>query len=186
MIRGVLSIGSNMADRRARLASVPRGLREHPRVMVEAISSLYATAPWGVTDQNEFLNAALIVRAGLTPMELLALGQELEQAAHRTRLRRWGPRTLDVDIVAVTQDGEQIRSSDPQLTLPHPYAHQRAFVLVPWLEMEPDAVLGGIPVREHLDSLSRDEVSGVRRVGPVEDNSRPEGGPAGADRGGSR
>jgi 2-amino-4-hydroxy-6-hydroxymethyldihydropteridine diphosphokinase len=90
--------------------------------------------------QGEFLNAILLVDdPDADALEWLRRGQRCEAAAGRTRERRWGPRTLDVDVI----DVEQIRRDDPRLTLPHPRAHERAFVLVPWLDVAPDAVLAG-------------------------------------------
>ncbi|MCZ9309761.1 2-amino-4-hydroxy-6-hydroxymethyldihydropteridine diphosphokinase [Corynebacterium uberis] len=164
-MRAVLSIGSNMEDRRALLASVPR----HFGPQVRAQSQVYATPPWGVTDQPDFLNVTLIVETPDTPLELLHRGWALEQAAQRTRLRRWGPRTLDVDIVAAWDErGAEITSADPTLTLPHPQAHNRAFVLVPWLEIDPHATLGGKPVAQIVAGLDPDEVAAVRADGPLE------------------
>lgn len=107
---------------------------------VQAVSGVYATAPWGGVPQDEFLNAVLLVDdPAADAQEWLRRGQRCEAAAQRTRTTRWGPRTLDVDVI----DVEQARRDDPQLTLPHPRAHQRVFVLVPWLEVAPDAVLPG-------------------------------------------
>ena len=156
-MRAVLSIGSNMEDRRALLQTV---FDEFAAETVAA-SPVFATPPWGVTDQDEFLNAVLIVEVDCTPLELLRRGQKLEEAAERVRVRRWGPRTLDVDIVQI--DG--VTSDDPELTLPHPYAHERAFVLVPWLAADPDAALDGTPVRELVAGLDSDEVAAVRELG---------------------
>lgn len=156
-MRAVLSIGSNMEDRRALLQTV---FDEFAGETVAA-SPVFATPPWGVTDQDEFLNAVLIVDVHCTPLELLRRGQKLEEAAERVRVRHWGPRTLDVDIVQV--DG--VTSEDPELTLPHPYAHQRAFVLVPWLAADPDAELNGTSVRELIAGLDEEEVAAVKEVG---------------------
>lgn len=156
-MRTVLSIGSNMEDRRALLQTV---FDEFAAETVAA-SPVYATPPWGVTDQDEFLNAVLIVDVDCTPLELLRRGQKLEEAAERVRVRHWGPRTLDVDIVQI--DG--VTSDDPELTLPHPYAHERAFVLVPWLAADEHAELNGTPVRELIAGLDEDEVAAVKEVG---------------------
>ena len=153
-MRAVLSIGSNMDDRRALLQTV---FDEFAAETVAA-SPIYSTPPWGVTDQDEFLNAVLIVDVEESPVELLRRGQVLEQAAERVRVRHWGPRTLDVDIVQV----EGVTSSDPELTLPHPYAHQRAFVLVPWLAADPDARLGDTPVADLIAALDPAEVEQVK------------------------
>lgn len=156
-MRAVLSIGSNMEDRRALLQTVFDEFAEE----TVAASPVYATPPWGVTDQDEFLNAVLIVNVDCTPLELLRRGQKLEEAAERVRVRHWGPRTLDVDIVQI--DG--VTSDDPELTLPHPYAHERAFVLVPWLAADEHAQLDGTPVRELVASLDSDDVAAVKEVG---------------------
>jgi 2-amino-4-hydroxy-6-hydroxymethyldihydropteridine diphosphokinase len=134
MSRAVLSIGSNVGDRLAYLQSAVNGLRP------VAVSPVYETAPWGGVEQDDYLNAVLVVEdAGTDAYGWLARAHRLEAAAGRTREVRWGPRTLDVDVIDV--DG--IRSDDPVLTLPHPRAHERAFVLVPWADVDPAAVLPG-------------------------------------------
>ena len=156
-MRAVLSIGSNMEDRCALLQTVFDEFAEE----TVAASPVFATPPWGVTDQDEFLNAVLIVDVDCTPLELLRRGQKLEEAAERVRVRHWGPRTLDVDVVQI--DG--VTSEDPELTLPHPYAHERAFVLVPWLAADEHAELNGTPVRELIADLDEDEVAAVKELG---------------------
>lgn len=137
MSRAVLSLGANLGDRAASLEAALAALSA--RVTVVAVSPYYATSPVGVTDQPEFLNVVALVDTSLSPVDLLALCQSLEGAAGRVRGERWGPRTLDVDVIAY----DDVVSSDPSLTLPHPRAHERAFVLVPWLAVDPEAVLPG-------------------------------------------
>lgn len=161
MSRAVLSIGSNLGDPLANLQSVVDALGSR----VVAVSAVYATAPWGGVEQDDFLNAALVAddeRADC--WEWLRFGQRLEQQADRVRDVRWGPRSLDVDVV----DCDGVVSADPDLTLPHPRAHLRAFVLVPWLEIEPRATLrvsgSQVPVRDLLAALDPSEVAGVRRT----------------------
>jgi 2-amino-4-hydroxy-6-hydroxymethyldihydropteridine diphosphokinase len=146
----VLSLGSNLGDRVGYLRMAVDGFAD----VLVAVSPVYETAPWGVTDQDDFLNAVLIVSGDVDEWGWLRRGQALEQAAGRVRERRWGPRTLDVDVVAV--DG--VRSTDPELLLPHPGAHERASVLVPWLDVEPDAVVPG-------HGLVRDLVAGLDLTG---------------------
>ena len=164
-MRAVLSIGSNMDDRWALL----RGVRDEFAAEIVAASPVYSTPPWGVTDQDEFLNAVLIVDVDQTPLELLRRGQRLEEAAERVRVRRWGPRTLDVDVVQVRElsdagaPGPEIVSDDPVLTLPHPWAHERAFVLVPWLDADPAARLGDRDVAGIVGKLSPSDVADVKR-----------------------
>ncbi len=161
-ITAVLSIGSNMDDSRELLDSVYRDFAG--KGQLRAASSIYRTPAWGVEDQPDFLNAILLVEVDQTPLELLHRGQELENAAGRVRVQKWGPRTLDVDIVAAwDSDATEITSDTEELRLPHPHAHQRAFVLQPWLEVNPDAVLGGQRVAELLDELSDDEKAGITR-----------------------
>jgi 2-amino-4-hydroxy-6-hydroxymethyldihydropteridine diphosphokinase len=142
----VLGIGSNLGDRLARLRSVPAKLGD----AVRAVSGVYETEPWGGVEQSRFLNAVLIVDDPDRDCRgWLRCAQELERAAERVRGQRWGPRTLDVDVVscyAATPEGgadgeTEILSRDEGLTLPHPLAHLRAFVMVPWLAIEPDAQL---------------------------------------------
>jgi len=136
MTRAVLSIGSNLGDRLAHLRSAVAGFAE----VLVAASPVYETKPWGVTDQPDFLNAILVVDdPSADAWAWLRRGQALEAASGRVRERRWGPRTLDVDVVTV--DG--VVSADPDLLLPHPGAASRATVLVPWLAVDPDAVLPG-------------------------------------------
>lgn len=159
-MRAVLSIGSNLDDRRALLQTVVEEFRSE----TVAASPIFSTPPWGVVDQAEFLNAVLIVDVDTTPLQLLRRGQRLEEAADRVRVRHWGPRTLDVDIVQVIRDGEELISDDPVLTLPHPYAHERAFVLVPWLAADPDATLRGTSVAELVAGLDAGDVAAVREV----------------------
>ena len=134
-------------------------------LLVVAVSALYETPPWGPVEQPPYLNAIALVDGDRDAEGWLARAHELEQAAGRTREVRWGARTLDVDVVAVTgDDGAPVVSDDPRLTLPHPRAHERAFVLVPWAEIEPDAVLPGHgPVAELLAALPPEEVEGVVR-----------------------
>jgi 2-amino-4-hydroxy-6-hydroxymethyldihydropteridine diphosphokinase len=142
MTRVVLSIGSNLGDRMARLQSVVDGLDG----AVRAVSPVYETAAWGGVEQRHFLNAVLIADdPALDGHGWLRRAQDLEQAANRVRGERWGPRTLDVDLVVcreTTEAGDlEIILRDEELTLPHPLAHLRAFVLIPWLAVDPDATL---------------------------------------------
>ncbi|APU12401.1 MULTISPECIES: 2-amino-4-hydroxy-6-hydroxymethyldihydropteridine diphosphokinase [Actinoalloteichus] len=155
MSRAVLSLGSNLGDRLAMLRLAVTGFG----ASVQAVSPVYETAPWGVLDQPDFLNAVLIVEdADVDAWGWLRRGQALESEAGRVREIRWGPRTLDVDVVTV--DG--VRSEDPELLLPHPGTADRASVLVPWHDLEPAAVLPGRgPITALLTKL---DTSGVRRV----------------------
>src|ERR1700728_517044 len=145
MTRVVLSIGSNLGDRLGRLAA---GL-DPLRGTLKAVSPVYETAAWGGVEQGPFLNAVLIADdPTLDGHGWLRTAQEMEVAADRVRGQRWGPRTLDVDLVScylTSLDGDsELFSLDDGLTLPHPLAHLRAFVLIPWLAVDPDAALTGV------------------------------------------
>ncbi len=156
MSRAVLSLGSNLGDRLGYLQLAVDGFAD---VRV-AVSPVYETTPWGVTDQPDFLNAVLVVEsAEIDEWGWLRRGQELEREAERRREQRWGPRTLDVDVVTV----DDVRSDHPDLLLPHPGTPSRATVLIPWLAVEPDALLPGHgPVTALLDALPDDDVAEVR------------------------
>jgi 2-amino-4-hydroxy-6-hydroxymethyldihydropteridine diphosphokinase len=160
MSRAVLSIGSNLGERLDHLRSVVRAVHAAGAALVAA-SGVYETAPWGLLEQEDYLNAVLIVDdPARDAAGWLEFAHACERRAGRTRELRWGPRTLDVDVVDV--DGTT--SEDPELTLPHPRAAQRAFVLVPWLDADPDARLAGAPVRSLLAGLDPAEPAGVRLV----------------------
>ena len=156
MSRAVLSLGSNLGDRFAYLRGAVAGFGS----AVVAASPVYETAPWGGVEQPDFLNAVLIVDdPAVDHWGWLRRGQELEKAAERVREVRWGPRTLDVDVVTV--DG--VTSDDPELLLPHPGTPERATVLIPWLDVEPDAVLPGHGrVADLLAALPAGEAETVR------------------------
>jgi 2-amino-4-hydroxy-6-hydroxymethyldihydropteridine diphosphokinase len=166
--RVVLSIGSNLGDRMARLQSVVDGLRTE----VRAVSPVYETEAWGGVEQGPYLNAVLIADdPALDCHGWLRRGQELERAAHRVRGQRWGPRTLDVDLISCHQGDTEVFSRDDALMLPHPLAHLRAFVLIPWLAVDPDATLtvagGARPVAKLLAELDPADRAGVRLTGLV-------------------
>ena len=158
----VLSVGSNLGDRLARLQSVVDGLDG----AVRAVSPVYETPPWGGVEQGPFLNAVLIADdPAVDSHGWLRRAHELEAAAGRVRGQRWGPRTLDVDLVTCHDGDREVTSREAELTLPHPLAHLRAFVLVPWLAIDRNATLtvAGEPRRvedllSELDAADRDGV----------------------------
>ena len=165
MSRVVLSIGSNMGDRLARLQAAVDGLGD----AALAVSPVFETDPWGGVDQEAFLNAVVVADdPELDSRGWLRRAQRLEQDSGRVRRQKWGPRTLDVDLVSCVDGDREVVSADPELTLPHPLAHQRAFVLMPWLALDPAAELlvdgRHRPVSELLDGLDPAERDGVRRT----------------------
>jgi 2-amino-4-hydroxy-6-hydroxymethyldihydropteridine diphosphokinase len=155
--QAVLALGSNLGDRGDILQGGVDAIAGIEGVQLTGVSPVYETVPVGGPPQPDYLNA--VVRADITipARELLDQLHEVEAAFERVRLVRWGPRTLDIDIITVA--GE--RSDDPDLTLPHPRAHERAFVLAPWHDMDPDAVLPGHgPVADLLACVDQ---AGIRR-----------------------
>lgn len=168
--RAVLSIGGNQGDSLDLLRGVVAAAAREG--ILRRVSSVYATPPWGGVEQDDFLNAVLVVDHPGSPRDVLDWGFARERAAGRTREVRWGPRSLDVDVVSAEVDGTPVRSRDESLTLPHPRAAERAFVLVPWSEVEPGARLDGLALTDHLDALDPAEVAAVRRT---HDRLAPEG-----------
>ncbi|GAB2471143.1 2-amino-4-hydroxy-6-hydroxymethyldihydropteridine diphosphokinase [Jatrophihabitans fulvus] len=164
MTGAVLSIGSNLPDRGGHLRTALDTLRP----WVTGVSPVFETPPWGPVEQGPFLNAVLLVDDDTADAdEWLRRAHAAEDAAGRTREVRWGPRTLDVDVVTVVEGGVELRDERPDLTLPHPRAHERAFVLVPWAALDPSARLGGRPVADliaALEAADPGEVAAVRRV----------------------
>jgi 2-amino-4-hydroxy-6-hydroxymethyldihydropteridine diphosphokinase len=142
MSRALLSFGSNLGDRAEHLRTAIRSLAD----VLVLVSGVYETSPWGDVDQPDYLNAVALVAGEGIATDWLARAQLLESKADRVRdpERRFGPRTLDVDVIMVwSDDGLPVISTDPQLTLPHPRAHLRAFVLRPWLDIQPYAQVPG-------------------------------------------
>jgi 2-amino-4-hydroxy-6-hydroxymethyldihydropteridine diphosphokinase len=155
----VLSLGTNLGDRIARLSCGLEVIAQH--VPVERVSPVYETAPVGVEDQPAFLNVVTVVGSS-DPEAVFCAAQAAEQSQGRLRSHRWGPRTLDVDVIAV----DAIETDDPRLTLPHPRAYERAFVLVPWLAVDPMASLSRHGSVRALVARQSDQE--VRRVaGPL-------------------
>ncbi len=156
--RAVISLGSNLGNRLETLQGAIDALEDTPGVRVKAVSPVYETQPWGVEpgSQPAYFNAVVVLRTTLPPSSLLERAHAVEEAFHRVREERWGARTLDVDIVAYAD----VVDGDPRLTLPHPRAHERAFVLAPWLDVEPEAELPGRgPVAALLDTITREGVT---------------------------
>lgn len=134
MTRAYLGLGSNLGDRLAHLQGALDRLSVTPGIRVVAVSSVYETAPVGGPVQGDYLNAVVALDTSLAPTDLLRACHAVEAAAERVRTVRWGPRTLDVDVLLV--DG--YRSDDPHLTVPHPRMGERHFVLAPLADVAPD------------------------------------------------
>ena len=135
----VIALGSNLAEPARQVRAALSALEAHPQIQIEKTSSLYVTAPVGYDDQPDFVNAVCSVRTSLDGVSLLAVLNRIEADFGRERTFRNAPRTLDLDII----DFDGISSNDLHLTLPHPRAHERSFVMKPLAEILPDFVLGG-------------------------------------------
>lgn len=134
MSRAWLALGANIGEPRKQLAEAVRHIDAHPDIEVTKASDVIETEPWGMTDQPRFLNMAIEVETALQPADLLAACLLIEEAMGRQREEKWGPRVIDIDLIAYGRERLRIDG----LTLPHPHAHERDFVLVPLREIAPD------------------------------------------------
>ncbi len=157
--QSVLALGSNLGERQGILQGGVDAIAGIEGVRLTGVSPVYETVPVGGPPQPDYLNAVVLAGVTIPPRDLLDRLHEVEAAFDRVRLVRWGPRTLDIDIITVA--GEH--SDDPDLTLPHPRAHERAFVLAPWHDADPDAVLPGYG--RVADLLAGVDQTGIRRSG---------------------
>jgi 2-amino-4-hydroxy-6-hydroxymethyldihydropteridine diphosphokinase len=155
LAEALIALGGNVGDVRQTFNRAIAMLCDGVAVRLLARSSDYRTPPWGVTDQPPFINAVIAVATSLPPRDLLARALTVERALGRDRKaeRRWGPRTLDLDILAYGD-----------LTLPHPRLFERAFVLAPLAEIAPERTIGDIRVRDALDRLN---ASGIEKLPPL-------------------
>jgi len=164
----VLAIGGNLGDRLANLQSAVDSLADTPSMTVDWLSPVYETAPLlaeGAEPQDHYLNAVLGVTSALPPDMLLMRTQAIEEALGRTREVHWGARTIDIDIVQF----DELVQDEPELTLPHPRAAQRAFVLAPWHDARPEDVLVGAgPVAQLLAALGGAAAQGAARRDDLE------------------
>ncbi len=159
MANALVAFGGNVGDATMTIARAIETFCSDPTVRLLARSSDYRTPPWGVTDQASFINVCIEIETNLTPPELLAHAHSVEMQFGRDRAneKRWGPRTLDIDlldILGVTLGG-------PSLTLPHPRLFERAFVLVPLAEIAPERVIAG---RRVSDALTGIDATGIERL----------------------
>jgi 2-amino-4-hydroxy-6-hydroxymethyldihydropteridine diphosphokinase len=158
MTRGFLGLGSNLGDKRAQLEAALAALGRGPALEVRRVAGFYRTAPLGPVNQDWYLNTVAEIATELLPRELLERCQMVEQSLGRVRKERWGPRTIDIDLLWL----ENFSVAEPGLTLPHPGAHLRSFVLAPLNELAPELHLHGHPLEHWLqqaDPLGLVEVS---------------------------
>ena len=161
MAEAFVALGGNVGDVRSTFRRAIALLCDGSAVRLTARSSDYRTPPWGVTDQPTFVNAVIGMTTSLSPHELLARAEQCERALGRDRTheRRWGPRSIDIDLLAY----DDLVLNDPHLILPHPRLFERAFVLVPLAEIAPERVIAGVGVR---DALERVDTSGIEKLPP--------------------
>jgi 2-amino-4-hydroxy-6-hydroxymethyldihydropteridine diphosphokinase len=161
MAEAFVALGGNVGDVRSTFRRAIALLCDGSAVRLTARSSDYRTLPWGVTDQPPFVNAVIGMTTSLSPHELLARAEQCERALGRDRTheRRWGPRSIDIDLLAY----DDLVLNDPHLILPHPRLFERAFVLVPLAEIAPERVIAGVGVR---DALERVDTSGIEKLPP--------------------
>ena len=159
MTEAFIALGGNVGDVRATFDRAIAIMCDSGGVRIAARSSDYRTPPWGVTDQPPFINAVIAVSTALGPHALLTRAQACERALGRDRAREqhWGPRPIDLDILAY----DDLVLNDATLTLPHPHLFERAFVLVPLAEIAPDRVIAGVSVRE---ALARVDTNGIEKL----------------------
>jgi 2-amino-4-hydroxy-6-hydroxymethyldihydropteridine diphosphokinase len=157
----LLAFGGNVGDVRDAFRRALVMLCADGKTRLIARSSSYITPPWGVENQPPFINCCASVETSLTPHGLLAHAQAVEGAFGRDRAKeqRWGPRPLDIDLIAY----DDVTMSEPDLTLPHPRLFERAFVLVPLADIAPDRMIAGIRVR---DALLKVDATGIERLPP--------------------
>jgi len=155
----LIALGGNVGDVRATFRKAIANICGMAQAALVARSSDYATPPWGNEQQARFINACIEIETSLDPHALLFTLQRIEQKFGRDRSKetRWGPRTLDLDMLAY----DDVRLQRPELTLPHPHLFERAFVLVPLVEIAPDRVIAGRSVRQALEGLSTE---GIERL----------------------
>jgi 2-amino-4-hydroxy-6-hydroxymethyldihydropteridine diphosphokinase len=161
VVEAFIALGGNVGDVRSMFDRAVAMLCDDGAVRLVARSSDYRTPPWGVTDQAPFINAAIAVTTALPPHDLLARTEECERALgrNRARERRWGPRSIDLDLLAY----DDLVLIDRDLILPHPHLFERAFALVPLAEIAPERVIAGVRVRE---ALARLDASGIAKLAP--------------------
>lgn len=164
-----IGLGANLGRPRQTLEQALIALRALPRSRLVATSPSYWTAPWGLEDQPEFLNAVACLKTELEPLQLLRALLAIEAGLGRKRDgERWGPRELDLDLLLV--DDQQIEEAE--LSLPHPRLHERAFVLLPLADLAPELDIPGLgTVTELLEALPEEELDGIRPAGSL--NSAP-------------
>lgn len=152
-----LSLGSNIGDKFAYLKKAIENLKQHEKIEITKYSSLYETAPVGYLNQDNFINQVIELSTSLLPYELLSVCQMIENKLERKRTIRFGPRTIDIDILLY----DDLILNDENLTIPHPRMYERAFVLVPLFEINKDLVINNSPISYLVDIVSK---KGIKKI----------------------
>lgn len=161
MNKALISLGSNLGDSIATLKSALALLKNTSGIKIDKISSFYKTPPVGGVIQDDFINACALLDVAFNAHDLMQTLLNIEKEFKRERIIRWGPRTLDLDLIDF--NGEI--SNDSFITLPHPRAYQRAFVLIPANEIAPDLLLGGkYSIQHYLKNLSENDIKGITKL----------------------
>lgn len=152
-----LGLGGNIGDVKTAMADALQLLNAADEIKIQTVSPVYKTPPWGVEDQPWFLNCCAAVNTSLSPEELLEHCQDAERAGKRERVKRWGPRTIDIDILAM----EGVDQVEQRLTIPHPRLLERAFVLIPLADIAPEMNMQGKPVSQWANSVDQGGIENV-------------------------
>ena len=158
MNKAYLGLGTNMGDRETYLSSAVKLLDNYENIIVTNKSKIYETKAWGYTDQADFLNMCIEIKTSLNEYELLKVCQEVELKLNRERIIRWGPRTIDVDILFFNY----IILNNEDLYIPHPRISERAFVLIPLMDINKNLLIKGKAIGEYLNSLTNEERDEVK------------------------
>lgn len=157
MNKAYLSLGSNIGDKKNNLHSAIKLLKENENIKVNIISSLYETEPVGFVEQDKFYNIVVEISTSLNPYKLLEYLNEIEEKLFRERIIRWGPRTIDIDILLY----DNFISDDEKLTIPHPRMKERAFVMIPLYEVSKDVLINNKKIEFLMQELDN---SGIKRI----------------------
>lgn len=160
MNKAYLGLGTNMGDKEAYLKEACKIISDNPNINIVKISKVYKTKAWGYTNQDDFLNICIEVDTNLSPEELLEVCHEVENKLNRVRVIRWGPRTIDVDILFFNN----IISTDENLILPHPRIKERAFVLIPLMDLNKELAIDNKAISYYLSNLEKEELKQVEEV----------------------
>lgn len=167
MNKAYLGLGTNMGDRIEYITSACEILSNNENIKIINKSNIYETKAWGYTDQADFLNLCLEIETSLDEYKLLETCQEVEQKLNRERIIRWGPRTIDVDILFFND----IILDNENLSLPHPRISERAFVLIPLMDLNKNLLIKGKVISEYLNSLTNEERDEVKEY--IGDEKKP-------------